>query len=130
MRNCFITKSGVIERGSVNSTAATKLFFECSPSSSEATPLGDKWTKILADSIKNCDESFPIKKGIRDEDYVYFYTKFIECVRMLNFVNCEDDAMTKGNCTHMRDVMRKSCNASNYGMLHELLYEESFYRKN
>lgn len=124
MRNCFISKSGVIVRGVVNVSAAAKLFY----SQSEELPLSKEWSKVLSDSIKTCESSFPIKSGIRDEDYVYFYNKFIECVRMLNFVNCDGLVRSDPTCIPMMETMKNSCNSSNYEFLHGFFYEESFYR--
>lgn len=126
MRNCFISESGVIVRGVVNVTAAEKLFYACSETKEDSLSAG--WSKVLSDSIKNCESSFPIKKGIRDEDYVYFYNKFIECVRMLNFVNCDKPVGGNDKCPLMMEKMKKSCNASNYEFLHGFFYEISFYR--
>lgn len=126
MRNCFISESGVIVRGVVNVTAAEKLFYACSETKEESLSAG--WSKVLSDSIKNCESSFPIKRGIRDEDYVYFYNKFIECVRMLNFVNCDKPVGGNDKCPLMMEKMKKSCNASNYEFLHGFFYEVSFYR--
>lgn len=126
MRNCFISESGVIVRGLVNVTAAEKLFYACSETKEESLSAG--WSKVLSDSIKNCESSFPIKRGIRDEDYVYFYNKFIECVRMLNFVNCDKPVGGNDKCSPMMEKMKKSCNASNYEFLHGFFYEVSFYR--
>jgi hypothetical protein len=125
MRNCFITESGVIKDGEVNMKAAENLFFD--QSRSHERPLKDEWKKIVTESVEHCNESFPIKTGIRDDDYVYFYTKFIECVRLFNFVNCHD-FKSDGNCTLIKDVMAKNCNASDYEFLHEVFYEGSYYR--
>lgn len=126
MRNCFIKESGVIVNGNVNFTAAEGLFYECSES--DEIPLKSEWKNIVQDSIAGCESSFPIKKGIRDEDYTYFYNKFIDCVRMLNFVNCTDFS-NEGNCTLIKDTMKK-CNSSDYEFLHELFFEGTFYREN
>lgn len=122
MRNCFITESGVIKQGEVNINAAENLFYD-----SDERPLKDEWKKVLIKSIANCNDSFPIKKEIRDDDYIFFYNKFIECVRMFNFVNCVD-FKSKGNCTQLKDTIARKCNASDYEFLHEVFFEDNFYR--
>jgi hypothetical protein len=111
----------VIVKGVVNVSAAEELFF----AHNDDEELTDGWKKVVSESIKACESSFPIKKGIRDEDYTYFYNKFIECVRLFNFVNCSE-AKSEGNCTRVREEAGKLCGPASYDFLHEFFFEGSF----
>ena len=126
MRNCKITESGVIVRGRFNGTKVINLFYE--GGYKDPTNLSEKWKKIVQKLAEKCEKEVPIKADIKNDDYNYFYTKFIECVRMENFLNCPDFSNIT-NCLRIKEFMEK-CDDSNYPMLHEFFFEDFYYKNN
>ena len=126
LKNCKITESGVIVRGKFNGSKAINLFYE--GGYEDPTNMTEKWMKIVKKSTKNCENEVPTETDITGDDYNYFYTKFIECIRMENFLNCPDFSKAS-NCQKVKELIEK-CNDSNYPMLHEFFFESIYYKNN
>ncbi|KAL7011512.1 hypothetical protein ACKWTF_014297 [Chironomus riparius] len=126
LKNCKISESGVIARGKFNGSKVINLFYE--GGYKDPTNLTEKWTKVVKKSLKTCDKEVQTESDITSEDYNFFYTKFIECVRMENFLNCPDYSKAS-NCQKINKIMSK-CDESNYPMLHEYFFEEFYYKNN
>jgi hypothetical protein len=126
LKNCRISESGVIVRGKFNASKVINLFYD--GGYEDPTNLTEKWTKVVEKSAKLCKKEVPTEKDINSVDYNYFYTKFIECIRMRNFLNCPD-FKNNSNCKKIKDLMSK-CDDTNYPLLHEFFFEDFYYRDN
>ena len=116
----------MIVRGKFIGSKVINLFYE--GGYKDPTNLTEKWTKIVKKSAKTCDKEVQTESDISSEDYIFFYTKFIECIRMENFLNCPELAKTT-NCQKIKEMMTK-CDDSNYQLLHEFFFEEFYYKNN
>lgn len=116
----------MIVRGKFNGTKVIDLFYE--GGYKDPTNLTEKWTKVVKTSAKTCEKEVPTDADIVTEDYNFFYTKFIECIRMNNFMNSPDFSNST-KCNKIREIMSK-CDDSNYPLLHEFFFEDFYYKNN
>lgn len=127
LSNCLITESGVISRGKFNETAVIDHFYE----GGYAFPkkLSQKWIERVDASADLCARDVRRKTNIRDDDYVYIYTRFVECVRKHNFVLCPLIEPVKNECKEMKEIF-KECKPGNYVFLHKFFFEDFYYKAN
>ncbi|KAG5668502.1 hypothetical protein PVAND_016441 [Polypedilum vanderplanki] len=90
--------------------------------------LSNQWKTVVLNSTEKCKKEVIFDDNrIKDDDYNFVYTKFIECVKKENFINCP--SLSKSEiCLNMKDIMEKYCGPSNYGFLHEFFFEDFYYR--
>lgn len=127
VRSCLVTETGVIVRGTFN---ASEIFdeFYATGDSNTFEPITKDWDGPLKASINDCSYEIIDKTDIKDEDCIYFYTKFTECVRRQNFINCPNYNSNLGNgkCKNIMEIVK---NLTSIDLLRQYFFEDFYYRE-